>query len=383
MSMLTELLGLLDQVGYMPATRSQYARYLREFVDWCDARGLAQWPTPPSTISKYIRQNPKFDRRRLFALNAVHQSKRLEDNPDIAEALVVVGLLTSRCETRPIMRNAGALSEKTRLAYEGRIRRFARWCNEQRCAPSNQALSTYLDNQALQPTTRAQYDAAIRRWERLPPQADRPKFNQQPAPAIAESTESAGELRPRRRRAKPAFKLRPSESKLLFQLSRTGVAEHHRHAVGFAGIDEKRLRSMVKHRFVEAHTGVVRPHSGGGPIQVRYYTLARRGKTWVRNNFGRRGYCWNPNQINHDLHLTDVFYQLPEHVQSTWTTESELIAELQLAGRFTSGGAVDAVVMLDGASYAIEIAIGYKQADIDKKQAFINDVFDGRGLIIK
>jgi DNA-binding PadR family transcriptional regulator len=380
---LSQLLALLAQRGYASSTLKQYTCYLSEFVRWCEDEGQTSWPVPFKLMARYIRQAPQINQRRIAVLNAVNEQSgrgRLEDNPDVADALVMVGLGAPAPQIGPALRRADELMPHTQRVYRGRIRAFEGWCEQRRCAPSTKALTTYLDEQSLQPQSRAQYEVAIRRWEKLPPE---PAPNQ----SALNQTGSTNPVPPspartKARRRRPPFKLRPPELRLLFQLSRTGVAEHNRHALGFAGIDEKRLRRMVRDGFLNSHTGVVQPRDGGGAYRVRYYTLDQRGKNWLRRHVGGRLYCWNPNQVNHDLHLTDIFYQLPAQAQQTWMTESELIIQLRQTGQYQEGGAVDAVVILDGAPHAIEVAIGYKRADIAKKQAFIRDVFGGRGTLI-
>jgi hypothetical protein len=237
-------------------------------------------------------------------------------------------------------------------------------------------MNRYLD-QISQPSTRAQYRTAIERWDRMPNQPGA----QEPPIVETKPNNPPKPIPPRTRGRSGRVSLRTSEQRLLYQLGRTGIAEHQRHARGFARVDEKRLRLLVRKGFLEVNNGFAKPR-GREAMSVRYYSLGSRGRSWLRRHGVGHLYRWNPQQINHDLHLTDVYYQLPPKIRRTWITESQLIAHLRQQGRFVVGHAVDGVVFIDGQAHAIEVAIGYKRADIAKKAAFIQSYFSGRGTLI-
>lgn len=374
--MLTHLLDLLARLGYAPATQRQYGRHLRHFAEWCTAASCTAWPASSGVIASYIRSLAPHQRARVQALDAVHRGSGLGSLRDvqlIEDALIANGMLSRRSPS-PVLRAADRLTAGTRQIYQRRIQAFRRWCLNQQVKPVWASVKAWLASSARTRATRSQYRAALRHWDALDPPA---RVSRTASPSTPAATPA-----PIRRPRRP-LTLRTPEQRLLYQLGRTGVAEHHRHARGFARVDEKRLRAMVRRGYLQVHTGVARPRDGEGAHTVRYYSLGDRGRRWLKRQMPGHLYRWNPQQLNHDLHLTDVYWQLPPAVQRTWQCESELIAHLRQGGQFATGEAVDAAVVINGQPYAIEVAIGYKRADIAKKQAFIADVFNGRGMVIQ
>jgi hypothetical protein len=150
----------------------------------------------------------------------------------------------------------------------------------------------------------------------------------------------------------------------------------------FAKVRPQRLKALIRAGYILEHRGLTRLRPGQPLRTVRYYSLGGRGRAWLKCQGVKHLYRWNPQQLRHDLHLTDAYCQLPPAVQRTWITETEVIEQLQAQRRYAPGEAVDAAIVLNGQPYAIEIAIGYSRAAIAKKQACIRDVFDGRGLLV-
>lgn len=382
--MLSVLLAHLDSRGYAPSTRVRYARSLTRFAAWCAEHGASAWPVPMPLLRRYLTSLKDGDQRAVAALDAVRVAsglKRLRDEGELREALVAAGLLHAPQREVVKLREASRLHAATRKVYTERIRAFRRWCSKQSCAPTWAAFDKYVDSRELAAGTKRQYRAAVSHWVQMPPRG----ASNSPAPSsitqpVHGSTPPVAQQSTRRRQ-KPLV-LRTSEQRLLYQLGRTGIAEHHRHARGFAKVSEARLRLLVRRGYLQVDHGLVKVGGEPCPSPVRYYSLASRGRSWLRRHGVRNLYRWNPQQLNHDAHLTDVYYQLPPAVRRTWITESELIHQLQRQGQHVAGGAVDGAVFANGQAYAIEIAIGYKAADIAKKQAFIDRYFDGRGLLI-
>lgn len=372
--MLTRLLALLDQRGYAPSTRRRYGVYIWRFATWCAARGLTRLPTSAQVLSAWLRSLRRPDPRYLTALDAVFEQaglRRPSTRADLAEVIVLLGLRARRSSpTPPVRLRAQARSASTAALYQRRIARFRRWCARLDLAPGADSLDRWIRTLPVSAATRAQYRTSIRAWAQMPAPtaAPRPAAPEQPAPLRA---------KPRR-----PIVLRTAEKRLLYQLSRTGVAEHHRHAQGLARVRVKRLSALTRAGFLEVNTGIIIEPATRRPVVVRYYSLGRRGRRWLEQQGVQHVYRWNPQQLRHDLQLTDVYWQLPPAIQRTWLTETEIIAQLRGQRRFNAGEAVDAAIVIDGAPYAIEVAVGYSPAALARKRACIRDVFGGRGLLI-
>lgn len=375
--MLEQLLALLATRNYADSTRRRYTGYLRNFAGWCVARGVSQFPPGASVIARYFKTHSSRDRKRVAAIDTVYAAANLPRpslDPAVEEILIAVGLRSARrTSVKPTLRRA--LSDSTRALYARRVARYAEWCRVHRQRPSIKSLDRFLNQLDVQPKTRAQYRVAIRSWTAFPitsqqPSKPSPPAKQKPAEQPVKST----------RRALRRLVLRTPEQRLLFQLGRTGIAEHHRHARQLARVDARRLALLERRGFIEMHTGLLTDRQTKQIHAVRYYSLAPKGRRWLGQQGVRHVYRWNPQQVGHDLHLTDLYYRLSPKVRRTWMCETELIE--RLGRRFEPGHAVDAAVIANGEAWAIEVAIGYKRVDIAKKQAFIDEVFGGRGVLI-
>lgn len=385
--MLTRLLTAFTKQLGSPRTRRRHQGYLRHFSRWCRSEGIERLPTSVDVLTRYLLSIAQPTRRQLSTLDLLFEfggQPRPSCRLDLEDVLVAIGL---RAEKRtPAFALRKRLSESTRALYQERIARFSRWCRGRKIRPSKQALATWLDELNLAPATTLQYASSINAWSQMPRVESAPPLSPAGAPIVPEAP--AAELPdeapqqpapdPRRR---GALTLRTAEKRLLYQLGRTGVAEHHRHAMGFSRVSAKRLALLTKAGLLKEHSGLA--HIDGALTSVRYYSLASRGRRWLETKGVEQVYRWNPQQLRHDLYLTDVYCQLPPRIQRTWVTETQIIEQLQAHGTFRPGEAVDAAILVDGQPFAIEVAIGYKPAAIAKKQACIRTVFGGRGLLIK
>jgi len=170
-------------------------------------------------------------------------------------------------------------------------------------------------------------------------------------------------------------RIRARDIAVLHQLARTGVAAE-RQLVEGAGLSHHRLGRLVDAGFLRRDDRLV-----AGRL-VRIYTLGPIGiRRLRRDDFGLR-YKRNPNQLAHDLKLTDMYYALPPMVRATWRHEGELMAAMKAAGTY-AGACVDAAVEIDGWWVAIEaLSAHYSKAQIAAKEAVIAEHFGGRGLMI-
>lgn len=383
--MLAGLLASLAAAGLKARLSARYARYLRGLAKWCKAHELAALPTPVEVIRRYLCDRVR-NLSHLRALDLAYASQgheRLSDRADLAEVIALLGL-RQRHRLKPLQ-----LAPATQNAYRRRINRFARWCAREKAVPDMANAERWLDTVGARGVTRHQYRSALRAWSKIPA-APAPPVKPAPKPAVPPplpppppAAASGAQPGPKQRRSpRRPLRLRTAEERLLYQLSRTGVAEHHRHAVGHAKVRRDRLKVLLKAGYIQEHRGIFSLRRGR-PVQcVRYYSLDTRGRAWLRRMGVKTVYRWNPQQLRHDLYLTEAYCQLPARVQRSWITETEIIAQLQAQGRYRPGEAVDAAVMLNGRPYAIEIAIGYSRAALAKKQACIRNVFGGHGMLL-
>lgn len=172
----------------------------------------------------------------------------------------------------------------------------------------------------------------------------------------------------------PKLRIRERDLRAFDQLRCTGVASE-RHLVEGAGLNRHRVRHMVAEGYLEA----VDTWAQGRPVRV--YTLGRRGVARLRASGAGPRYRRNPQQVGHDLKLTDMYYALAPEVRASWVHEGELIDALKAAGVY-DGACVDGAVEVGGQWVAIEaITDRYTQAQIAAKQRVIDRFFDGRGVM--
>ena len=163
---------------------------------------------------------------------------------------------------------------------------------------------------------------------------------------------------------------------LFRQLARTGVAGRN-HILEGAQLTPHRLDTLIRHGYLSRRNFVVWGHN------VAVYTLTLRGQRKLKQTGFGLIYRRNSRQTPHDLKLTSIYYKLPPNIRETWRHESELISELRARGIRERGYCVDAAVVIDGQSYGVEaLSPHYKPHEIAAKQQFIQDFFDGRGIVI-
>lgn len=164
---------------------------------------------------------------------------------------------------------------------------------------------------------------------------------------------------------------------LLKQLSNTGLCTTEQ-AKSHCGLNRDRLVKLEKSGYIKLEkTNPV----GGGMIEVA--RLDNKGKAYCENNLGSEYfYKSNLNQVTHDLKLTEAYYQvMKQHPGARWKNETQVAyenKELLIDGK----DCVDAVVEVDGGSFAVEV-VGHKytQQTINNKLANGNRIA-GKTILI-
>jgi len=155
------------------------------------------------------------------------------------------------------------------------------------------------------------------------------------------------------------------DESLLKQLSNTGLSTMEQ-AKSHCALNRDRLLKLEKSGYIKIERTNPR---GGAMIEVA--RLEKKGKEYCKNILGTQYfYKTSLNQVGHDLKLTEAYYQvMREHIGAIWKNETQIShenKELLRNGR----DCVDAVVVLDGDTFAVEV-IGHKytQETINNKIA--------------
>lgn len=149
---------------------------------------------------------------------------------------------------------------------------------------------------------------------------------------------------------------------LLKQLANTGLCTTEQARV-HCGLTRDRLVKLEKSGYIKLEkTNPV----GGEMIEVA--RLDNKGKSYCENSLGTQYfYKSNLNQVTHDLKLTEAYHQvMKECPGAVWKNETQVAIENK--DLLPNGDCVDAVVEMNGESFAIEV-IGHKytQKTIDNK----------------
>ncbi|MBU3114743.1 hypothetical protein [Clostridium lacusfryxellense] len=155
------------------------------------------------------------------------------------------------------------------------------------------------------------------------------------------------------------------DDNLLKQLSNSGLCTMEQ-AKTHCGLNRDRLLKLEKSGYIRIERTNPR---GGAMIEVA--RLDRKGKEYSKNSLGTKYfYKTSINQVGHDLKLTEAYYQvMRDHKGAIWKNETQITyeyKELLIGGK----DCVDAVVVLDGDTFAVEV-IGHKytQETINNKIA--------------
>ena len=158
------------------------------------------------------------------------------------------------------------------------------------------------------------------------------------------------------------------DTNILKQLSRTGLSNAQQ-AKRYCNLGMERLVKLETSGYIKTTSHIVR---GKNTLIIQ---LNKVGKEWCRQELGTKSFCIaQTNHLNHDLKLTEAYYNLPQSVQTTWRHEGELIQDIYEKNPLLSenGGlktCTDATVRLNEETIAIEsVGSSYTRAIIELKQ---------------
>jgi hypothetical protein len=155
------------------------------------------------------------------------------------------------------------------------------------------------------------------------------------------------------------------DTKLLIQLSKTGISAHDQ-AKLYCNLSIERLEKLEKSGYIKTSN-----HAVVG-VNTKIIQLDKQGKQYCKENFDIRSFCQaQTNHLTHDLRLTEVYYTLEPEVQSTWQHEVDLINEIYEEHPNMKGNlenCVDARIKVNGEYIAIEsIGDSYTSKDLQIK----------------
>ena len=153
---------------------------------------------------------------------------------------------------------------------------------------------------------------------------------------------------------------------LLKQLARTGIANGQQ-AKEFCELSFERIGKLEKSGYIITSYHAVR---GGNNLIIQ---LNKLGKEYCRQEFGIRSFgSAQTNHLEHDLKLTEIYYNLIPEIRETWRSEVELIKEIydkfpKMKGCLKT--CIDATIEIDGLKIAIEsIGKSYREKDLKEKE---------------
>lgn len=156
------------------------------------------------------------------------------------------------------------------------------------------------------------------------------------------------------------------DASLFKALTRIGLINNIQ-AKEFLNLNLERLYKLEKSGYIKTSKHTVR---GKNNLIVQ---LKPKGKDYCRQEFGIRTYCTaQTNHLNHDLKLSEIYFNIPEKLQDTWKHENELIEEIYEKFPEQKGNlktCIDARIESNGEFIGIEsIGATYSKADIELKE---------------
>ncbi len=171
------------------------------------------------------------------------------------------------------------------------------------------------------------------------------------------------------RKSKYIKKITTKDTKLLKQLSRSGISTNSQ-VVKHLGLSKDRLVRLENSGFIKSKNVSVEG------VSRKIYSLDTQGKEHCKTSLGvERFAIAQSNHYAHDLKLTEMYYSLPEDVQETWKSENQLVKEIK--NKYPDVNlktCLDATVEWNGDTIGIEsIGATYTVADVELKESIARD----------
>lgn len=158
---------------------------------------------------------------------------------------------------------------------------------------------------------------------------------------------------------------------LMKGIAKTGLTSRF-DATKVIWIGEKRLKNLGKESYIYSKNFLVY-----GKSMVTVYYLNNKGKAYVKFNSNiDRCYRTNERQIEHDLKLSSLYYNLEREQQKTWINENDLIKDYKINNPNKKlNTMVDATFFSNGITVAVEVITkNYTKEQLNEKYKIVNEL---------
>lgn len=157
---------------------------------------------------------------------------------------------------------------------------------------------------------------------------------------------------------------------LIKQLTRTGICTAPQ-AEEYAGVSDKRIKQLEKSGYIKTSAHAV---MGKNHLIIQ---IGKAGTEYARQELGIRNLCiTQTNHLEHDVKLTEFYYQLEHEIQDTWRHEADLIRDYhEMYPDKELKTCVDATIQVNDKIIAVEsIGSSYTGALMELKQEIAQDL---------
>ena len=158
---------------------------------------------------------------------------------------------------------------------------------------------------------------------------------------------------------------------LMQGIARTGITSNF-DARQIIGLSEKRLKNLEKESYIISSGVVVK-----GIDTIKVYKLDEKGKSYIKTNSSIESfYRSNERQIEHDLKLSSIYYNLEREQRNTWLNENDLIKQYKLDNPTKNlNSMVDATFSSNGFKVGVEVTTrNYTKEQIQEKYDIANEI---------
>ena len=151
---------------------------------------------------------------------------------------------------------------------------------------------------------------------------------------------------------------------LMKGIAKTGVTSKF-DSINVIGLSGKRLVKLEKDAYITSKTVLV-----NGKDVIKVYYLGDKGKAHVKLNSNIKNfYRSNERQVQHDLKLSSIYYNLDQAQRNTWENENELINKYKLDNPNKKlKTMIDATFYSNGITVAVEVTTrNYTKEQIQDK----------------
>lgn len=177
----------------------------------------------------------------------------------------------------------------------------------------------------------------------------------------------------RGRKAGPLIKCITSKDfELLQGIAKTGVTSYY-DARNVLGLSDKRLTNLEKGNYISSKNVVV----NNGQETIKAYYLNSIGKEYIKTNSDlEKCYRSNERQIEHDLKLSSIYYDLNIDERRSWTNENDLIDTYKINNPSKElNTMIDATYTTNGVTVAVEVITkNYTKAQIEEKYRIAEEI---------